>query len=151
MILRYNNAEHQNRLDKIKGSLIGGAAGDALGYAVEFLQEEQIFEKYGQSGITEYDLTDGIAHISDDTQMTLFTANAILVSETRNAMCGGIGRNPQLYAPHSYLDWLTTQCISYEGGKNAERNTGKGGISWLLDVPELYVHRETLAYRRLKH
>ena len=42
--------------DKIRGCLLGGAVGDALGYAVEFLQEETIFEKYGDNGITEYDI-----------------------------------------------------------------------------------------------
>ena len=56
-------------LDKIKGSLIGGAVGDALGYAVEFLQDHQIFNKYGEQGITEYDLVNGVAQISDDTQI----------------------------------------------------------------------------------
>ena len=31
-------------LDKYRGCLIGGAVGDALGYAVEFLQDYQIFQ-----------------------------------------------------------------------------------------------------------
>ena len=35
--------ESEKYLDKIRGSLIGGAAGDALGYAIEFLPEEIIF------------------------------------------------------------------------------------------------------------
>lgn len=43
-------------LDKYRGCLIGGAAGDALGYAVEFLDVVSIFQKYGENGITEYDL-----------------------------------------------------------------------------------------------
>ena len=33
----------QKDLDKIRGSLIGGAAGDALGCAVEFWPESKIF------------------------------------------------------------------------------------------------------------
>ena len=37
-----------------------------------------IFSRYGESGITEYELTNGVAQISDDTQMTLFTANGLL-------------------------------------------------------------------------
>ena len=63
-------------IDKYRGCLIGGAAGDALGYAVEFLDDAAIFSKYGENGITEYSLVNGVAEISDDTQMTLFTANA---------------------------------------------------------------------------
>ena len=39
-------------IDKYRGCLIGGAAGDALGYAVEFLSEGMIFSRYGESGIT---------------------------------------------------------------------------------------------------
>lgn len=65
-------------IDKYRGCLIGGAAGDALGHAVEFLSEGMIFSRYGESGITEYELTNGVAQISDDTQMTLFTANGLL-------------------------------------------------------------------------
>ena len=38
--------------DKFRGCLIGGAAGDALGYAVEFMREDEIFRKYGMDGIT---------------------------------------------------------------------------------------------------
>ena len=59
-------------LDKIRECFIGGAAGDALGYPVEFLDENQIFSKYGDKGITEYELdqSSGKALISDDIQMT---------------------------------------------------------------------------------
>ena len=102
--------ESEKYLDKIRGSLIGGAAGDALGYAVEFSSEDIIFSKYGKNGITEYelDLMKGKALISDDTQMTLFTANGILVGSTRAAMrC--IGGVPHMYMQRSYNDWLNTQ------------------------------------------
>ena len=75
--------EKNNRLDLVRGSLIGGAAGDALGYAVEFNSYRSIVSKYGTRGITEYELTNGVAEISDDTQMTLFTANGMLMGFTR--------------------------------------------------------------------
>ena len=64
--------------DKFKGCLIGGASGDALGYTVEFLENEQIRSLYGEKGIIEYTLTDNAALVSDDNQMTLFTANGLL-------------------------------------------------------------------------
>ena len=127
-------------LDRIRGSLVGGAIGDALGYAVEFLQEDQIFRKYGSEGITEYDLVNGKALISDDTQMTLFTANGILVGDTRLSM-RGIGGDPKTYVPKAYLDWLKTQESDINSVNHHERYTEKGGYSWLLDVPELYVRR----------
>ena len=40
-------------LDKYRGCLIGGAVCDALGFAVEFLGERDIFFQYGKGGITE--------------------------------------------------------------------------------------------------
>ena len=127
-------------LDRIRGSLVGGAIGDALGYTVEFMQEEQIFRKYGSSGITEYELTNGKALVSDDTQMTLFTANGILVGDTRLSM-RGIGGDPKVYVPNAYLDWLKTQQLDINSVNQYERYTEKGGYSWLLDVPELYSRR----------
>lgn len=127
-------------LDQIRGSLIGGAVGDALGYAVEFLQEDQIFSMYGENGITEYDLIDGKALISDDTQMTLFTANGLLVGETRGCLRGVMG-SPSSYVAFAYQDWYLTQTCSFEKVNSNERYTEKGGKSWLLDVPELYAWR----------
>ena len=76
---------------KYRGCLIGGAAGDALGYPVEFMSLASIKEKYGKTGIVEYELHDGTALISDDTQMTLFTATGILLGETRGCVRGLAG------------------------------------------------------------
>lgn len=65
--------------NKCRGSLIGGAVGDALGYAIEFSSLNAIRRKYGENGIVSYSLnTDGIAEFSDDTQMLLFTAEGLL-------------------------------------------------------------------------
>lgn len=73
-----------SRQDKIRGSLLGGAIGDALGYPVEFMSYSQIKSKYGEEGITRFELDkNGVAEISDDTQMTLFTANGLLFGFTR--------------------------------------------------------------------
>lgn len=44
-------------LNKFRGCLLGGAAGDALGYAIEFLDRQTILHRYGNDGITEYDLS----------------------------------------------------------------------------------------------
>ena len=98
--------------DRFRGCLIGGAAGDALGYAVEFLREGQIFRRYGEHGITEYDLTGGVAQISDDTQMTLFTANGLLLGMTRG-MTRSIGGPDPHYIGLCYRDWLRTQESKY--------------------------------------
>ena len=126
-------------LDRIRGGMIGGAAGDALGYTIEFCTEDEIFGKYGQLGITEYELTDGKALISDDTQMSLFTANGLLVEQTRYDM-RGISAMPRVYVNMAYQNWLQTQFT--DGYDNRDHEwTGETRVSWLLDVPELYAHR----------
>ena len=120
-------------LDKFRGCLIGGAAGDALGYAVEFMQEESIFEKYGAGGITEYSLTNSRALISDDTQMTLFTANGLLLCTTR-AMMKGLRLSYIDFIRDMYKCWHKTQ-----EGVFPTKNEYKR--SWLLNVPGLYDRR----------
>ena len=132
--------ETEVKLDQIRGSMIGGAIGDALGYAIEFSTEKEIFGTYGADGITEYKLSNGKALISDDTQMALFTANGILVGETRLRM-RGIGGDPKGYVPDAYQDWMKTQYSDIETVNKYERYSKEGGRSWLLDVPELYSRR----------
>ncbi len=106
------DAELQNR---IRGSLTGGAAGDALGYAVEFMGENELFGKYGKGGIRAYSL-DSVskkALISDDTQMTLFAAEAIIKWFSAQAN-GGADDSLRSYALQSHLDWLDTQESTFE-------------------------------------
>ena len=74
--------------DKCRGSLVGGAVGDALGYPVEFIDSfNEIRTKYGENGLTEYDISytwpdtdvsNRYALVSDDTQMTLYPAEGLL-------------------------------------------------------------------------
>ena len=126
-------------LDQIRGCMVGGAVGDALGYAVEFWKEDQIFGTYGEEGITEYKLDGrtGKALISDDTQMSLFTANGLLVGDTRGRMRGVQGL-PRSYVALSYQDWLRTQEISYKDSRKWLCDNEYESKSWLADVPELY-------------
>ena len=134
--------ETEVNLDRIRGCFAGGAAGDALGYAIEFSGEDEIFSRYGKPGITEYetDRLAGKAIISDDTQMTLFTANGLLVGDTRGCMRGIQGR-PRGYVAMAYQDWLKTQETSFEESRKEPGRLMRGSVSWLLDVPELYKRR----------
>ena len=120
-------------LDKFLGCLIGGAAGDALGYAVEFLSEPAISARYGNEGITEYRLQGGLARISDDTQMTLFTANGLLAGKTRGCMRGIMAPYPS-YIAQAYQEWYKTQVSDFPAEKDFQ-------ICWLLNLPGLYAQR----------
>lgn len=98
-----------NFKDKIRGSLMAGAMGDALGYKVEFMRRAAILAEYGEKGITQLALDNrGKAQISDDTQMTLFTAAGILYGDTRGCMTGLCGRL-EGYVQEAYKDWYYTQ------------------------------------------
>ena len=90
--------------DRVLGCLLGGAVGDALGYAVEFLSLERIRERFGPEGIRMPALNAaGKAVVSDDTQMTIFTADGLIESIERNgsltqdeALDAGPRRDPGL-------------------------------------------------------
>lgn len=122
--------------DCIRGSLMAGAAGDALGYPVEFMSRNTILKRYGKEGITKFEIDrNGKALVSDDTQMTLFTANGILMGITRGAM-RGIGGQPEDYVDGAYLDWYYTQT----GIKAKILGDNDFHYTWLRDLPEL-AHR----------
>ena len=104
------------------GCLIGGAAGDALGYAVEFLSDERIFQKYGERGITDYQRNNGVAEFSDDTQMTLFTAEGLLKATNMDSA------QKSIHA--SYLNWYKTQSVN-----------GPVAREGLLSISNLYSNR----------
>lgn len=121
-------------MNKVLGSMIGGAAGDALGYAVEFMSYGQIINKYGNRGITRYELNkDGVAEISDDTQMTLFTANGMLFCHTRYATHGILGASPADYIRDSYLEWYQTQ--------TGEIDYTQPHYNWIRDIKEVHSRR----------
>ncbi len=136
--MEYQQMKERRIRDAIRGCMIGGAVGDALGYAVEFDGENKIFGKYGPGGIQAYELNrvTGKAIISDDTQMTLFTATGLLTAKTEKQL-RGIDERPYLYVEMAYKDWLVTQDYDFEEA----REMGDSRISWLMDVPELFAAR----------
>ncbi len=122
---------NKDRKDLFCGCLVGGAVGDALGYFVEFLRWKEIEKKYGKEGIQDLDSDKGFrkAVISDDTQMTLFTAEGLL--HGKNAEVPADGTIFDRYMPciwDSYKDWYDTQRMSLEG---------YDGRSWLCTIPAL--------------
>lgn len=77
------------RLERIKGCLVGGAVGDALGASVEFLEWPAIESKYGPQGIVDFTPVRGVTGaITGDTQMMLFTAEGLLRAFVRGSSGG---------------------------------------------------------------
>jgi ADP-ribosyl-[dinitrogen reductase] hydrolase len=70
-------SDRDSILDKFKGTLLGCAVGDALGAPVEGMPPEAIRQKHGT--VTDFiDERFGAGMVTDDTQMTITLAQAIL-------------------------------------------------------------------------
>lgn len=125
--------EKNKQQDKIRGSLIGGAVGDALGYPVEFMSLTAIRNKYGERGITNFELdARGLAVVSDDTQMTLFTANGLMFGVTRSNNYGAVADLP-CYVMEAYKEWYQTQ--------TRVEDYNAFHTCWIRDIKELNVCR----------
>lgn len=94
--------------EMVRGCLLGGATGDALGAPVEFAKWHDIRARFGDGGIQDFAPAYGrTGAITDDTQMTLWTAEGVLRGITR-ANERGVG-TPMSTMPGAYLRWLYTQ------------------------------------------
>ena len=127
-------------LDKYTGCLIGGAIGDALGAPIEFMDLNTIKSTYGQNGVQDYvEFSNGFGEFTDDTQMTLFTAEGLLRAYHRSVL-KGIGGALNAITHHSYLRWLHTQ------GVPVEKNNLSQGVydiekGWLIKEKVLFKQR----------
>ncbi|UBU10872.1 ADP-ribosylglycohydrolase family protein [Nonomuraea gerenzanensis] len=106
-------------LDRIRGCLLGGAIGDALGAPIEFQSLREIRKHHGTGGVTGYVTTwrGRTGLVTDDTQMTLFTVEGLLDARVTAAHASGAGgekgggAREHLVAAvrRAYLRWLDTQ------------------------------------------
>jgi len=120
---------------RFRGCLLGGAVGDALGAPIEFLDLDEIVRAYGEQGIRDYAPAYGkLGAITDDTQMTLFTAEAVLSAHLAAAL---ESHEPDFFraATGSYAHWLMTQ----ENSRLLTSASAKP--SWLLQQKKLFSRR----------
>lgn len=115
---------------RVRGSLHGGAIGDALGGPVEFWDTARILGECGEGGVREYvaeraDGQDVYGRITDDTQMTLFTMEGLIRAGVRTER--GIGFTIDV-VDHAYDRWLDTQELS---GPDGSRDGWLQGQQWL--------------------
>lgn len=95
---------------RLNASLLGGAYGDSLGAEIEFLSLDAIRRKF-PDGISDLPPHQGLrGAITDDTQMTLFTAEGLIRAHVRGALKGIC--HPPSVVHHALLRWYRTQ-----GGK----------------------------------
>lgn len=117
-----------------RACLLGGAIGDALGAPIEFMTLTEIRRQFRPKGVTDFVAGDWPAGtITDDTQMTLFTAEGLIRAKMR-WLGKGISHGPSVVR-NAYLRWLMTQGIEL----SIPSSQGKQGL--LFSVPELHARR----------
>ena len=123
-------------LHRTRGCLLGGAVGDALGAPVELMKIADIEERFGPAGIRDFAPVYGrLGAITDDTQMTLFTAEGLLRAAARYVDRGIC--NPIAVLHRAYLRWLKTQGENPTSSDLEEIQVD----GWLTTLPALWSQR----------
>jgi ADP-ribosylglycohydrolase len=118
---------------RVQGCLLGGATGDALGAPVEFLSMAEIADRFGARGVRDFAPAYGrIGGITDDTQMTLFTAEGLIRASLMQRADEGC--DVPAIVHEAYLRWLMTQ--RQEATLEPPPNDG-----WLLRLAPLWALR----------
>ncbi len=108
------------RQRQVRASLLAGAIGDSLGADIEFLTLAAIRRRLAD-GLDDLPPHQGVrGAITDDTQMTLFTAEGLIRARVRGATKGIC--HPPGVVHHALLRWLATQ------GRNAALETDESGL-----------------------
>ena len=119
--------------DRMLGSILAGAIGDALGAPVEFQAMDTIRNLYGPDGITEFvHEYGGRGMITDDTQLTMFTLEGLIRGHVT-------GADPVEAVQQAYQRWLHTQTIPWVQARWP--GAGPEPDGWLIGVPGLFALR----------
>ncbi|QXJ21603.1 ADP-ribosylglycohydrolase family protein [Actinomadura graeca] len=120
--------------ERLLGCLLGGAIGDALGAPLEGLSLDVIRDRYGPDGPGGFVAERfGAGAVTDDTQLTMFTAYALVQASAR-ARAKGIGGAAPGMLQVAYLTWLRGQ-----GEEFPEQDMVGGG--WLVQERALMTRR----------
>lgn len=130
--------KEQRVKSRVMGSLLGGAVGDALGLPVEFMRTDEIRNRFGPQGVTGYPgRSAGPAAFSDDTQMTLWTAEGLIRARQRERISTHEW-DPVKAVNSSYLRWFLTQKSGVPpAGSDTESEPVDSG--WLFEERGLWV------------
>ncbi|MFJ4984347.1 ADP-ribosylglycohydrolase family protein [Streptomyces sp. NPDC088732] len=124
--------EQQDFRSRVRGCLLGGAIGDALGAGIEFDSLAAIRGAHGERGVTDYVPAYGRrGAVTDDTQMTLFTTEGLIRAQVRRDT--GVW-HPPTDIHRAYRRWAATQS---DWGPDERRKD----IGWLAREEWLYSRR----------
>ncbi|SFW53653.1 ADP-ribosylglycohydrolase family protein [Amycolatopsis australiensis] len=124
---------------RLRGSLLAGAIGDALGAKTEFDSIDRIREIAGPDGITDFiPAYGGVGRITDDTQMTLFTLEALIRAHAQRRRTGSADVVHSLQM--AYQRWLHTQGVAWDRARGP-RSAAEAPDGWLITHQELFSRR----------
>lgn len=131
-IALWGRAEQQEFRSRVRGCLLGGAIGDALGAGIEFDSLDTIRAAHGPEGVRDFVRAYGRrGAVTDDTQLTLFTAEGLIRALVRRDSGAW---HPPTDVHRAYLRWAATQ---RDWGPD-EREPDAG---WLAHQEWLYARR----------
>ena len=105
--------------DRFTGCMLGAAVGDAFGYPLEGMEYEDMCDRFDHIGAIDLAVSkkSGTALFTDDTQMTLFTADGILWADMMGGKNGDIDYAEYVF--YAYQFWLYTQTKTVAGKEYA--------------------------------
>lgn len=128
----WGRAEQQDFRSRVRGSLLGGALGDALGAPVAPLALDAIREEHGARGLTEPVPAFGRrGAVTAGTQLTLFTVDGLIRAQVRRDTGAW---HPPTDLHRAYRRWAATQ---RDWGPDERRKED----GWLAREEWLYARR----------
>ncbi|MEV0036809.1 ADP-ribosylglycohydrolase family protein [Streptomyces sp. NPDC050804] len=129
----WGRAEQQDFRSRVRGSLLGGAIGDALGAGVSALTLEEIGAAHGPDGVTDFVPAYGRrGAITAATQLTLFTVDGLIRAQVRRDTGAW---HPPTDVHRAHLRWAATQ---RDWGPDVRRKDN----GWLAQEEWLYARRD---------
>ncbi|MFF3530275.1 ADP-ribosylglycohydrolase family protein [Streptomyces rubiginosohelvolus] len=129
----WGRAEQQDFRSRVRGALLGGAVGDALGAGVSGLVLEEIRAAHGVEGVVDYVPAHGRrGAVTALTQLTLFTVDGLIRAQVRRDTGAW---HPPTDVHRAHLRWAATQ---HDWGPD-ERREDNG---WLAAEEWLYARRD---------
>ncbi|MFC8825703.1 ADP-ribosylglycohydrolase family protein [Streptomyces sp. NPDC057137] len=129
----WGRAEQQDFRSRVRGCLLGGAIGDALGAGVDTLTLDETRTAHGADGVTDFAPAFGRrGAVAAATQLTLFTVDGLIRAQVRRDTGAW---HPPTDVHRAYLRWAATQ--SDWGPDERRKDNG-----WLAQEEWLYARRD---------
>ena len=123
--------------ERVLGCFLGGALGDALGADLEFATAAEITDRFGAAGPQGLREAYGVqGAITDDTQLTLFTAEGLIRGSVARRTLGTGDPMPEVQL--AYQRWLHTQGVEWPRAAGPFLPQYPEPDGWLVEVPGLF-------------